>query len=203
MKSIILIACACFAIIQTSAPAQNVVTQEQQQSAVKVDLNTATERRIAELPGVGEVNARKIIAARPFASTADLAAAGVPQAVIEKIATLVTFSSASTAQAPSKERESILVAVPPRNIPAHVLDKNPAKPPRDNIDLNKASSQQLQELPGIDAKKALDIIAHRPYAAPSEITKAGFSPYEAQALLPFLYVSRPASTVPLNKPALK
>lgn len=193
MKSIILIASVCLALSQF-AYAQNEATQEQQQSAVKVDLNTATERRIAELPGVGEVNARKIIAGRPYSTLTDLAAAGVPQAVIDKISTLVTVGSAQ----PAKDRDSILVAVPPKNLPAHVLEKEQIKPPKDNIDLNRASAQQLQELPGVDAKKALEIIARRPYAAPSEITKAGFSPYEAQTLLPYLYVSRPASSFELH-----
>lgn len=41
---------------------------------------------------------------------------------------------------------------------------------RDNsVDINSASKEQLQALPGITAKVADSIVAHRPYANPSEL----------------------------------
>jgi DNA uptake protein ComE-like DNA-binding protein len=41
---------------------------------------------------------------------------------------------------------------------------------RDNsVDINSASKEQLQSLPGVTAKAADSIVAHRPYANPSEL----------------------------------
>ena len=58
-----------------------------------INLNTATQRELEALPGIGEVTARRIIASReadgPFANVDDLRRAGVRESVIEQIRTLV------------------------------------------------------------------------------------------------------------------
>lgn len=58
-----------------------------------INLNTATQRELEALPGIGEVTARRIIAAReadgPFANVDDLRRAGVRESVIEQIRSLV------------------------------------------------------------------------------------------------------------------
>jgi hypothetical protein len=58
----------------------------------KVDLNTATDKQLQDLPGIGDAYSKKIIAARPLRTTKDLAKLGIPAPTIEKIAPLVTFS---------------------------------------------------------------------------------------------------------------
>ena len=50
-----------------------------------IDLNSATTEELLTLPGVGEVTARKIVDGRPYKAVADLTAAGLPAATIEKI----------------------------------------------------------------------------------------------------------------------
>ncbi len=62
-----------------------------------MDLNTASQKDLEALPGVGEVTAKKIVGGRPYSSVADLSRAGVSQATINKISSMVTVSGGRTA----------------------------------------------------------------------------------------------------------
>jgi len=55
---------------------------------VKVNVNTASEKELATLPGVDMSLAKKIVAARPYEMLKDLSRAGVPAATIAKITAL-------------------------------------------------------------------------------------------------------------------
>jgi DNA uptake protein ComE-like DNA-binding protein len=76
----------------------------------KLDLNTASEKELRSLPGVGAVTARRIINNRPYASVEDLARAGVPPATITRIAPLAMAGpvpgTAGAAGAAMAEKES-------------------------------------------------------------------------------------------------
>src|SRR5208282_6140232 len=65
-----------------------------QASGAKVDLNSAGEKDLETLPGVGAATAKKIIAGRPYSSASDLSKAGVSAATIKKITPLVTVGNA-------------------------------------------------------------------------------------------------------------
>lgn len=68
-------------------------------TAAKVDLNTATEKDLDALPGVGAATAKKIIAGRPYSSVDGLSKAGISAATIKKITPLVIVSGSTAAAA--------------------------------------------------------------------------------------------------------
>jgi helix-hairpin-helix protein len=68
-------------------------------AAAPVDVNTASQKDLEALPGVGAATAKKIIANRPYSSVADLSRAKVSEKTIQKISPLVTVSAAPSAGA--------------------------------------------------------------------------------------------------------
>ena len=82
---------------------------QQQTSSSKVDLNTASEKELDALPGIGPATIKKIVANRPYSSVDDLKKAGVAQAQIDKIRPMVTVSApetSSTSNNDKKKKES-------------------------------------------------------------------------------------------------
>jgi DNA uptake protein ComE-like DNA-binding protein len=86
-----------------AAPAKSTVSKSAASSAKPaassapagpVDLNTASEKDLEELPGVGPATAKKIVSGRPYSSASDLSKAGVSAATIKKITPLVTVGNA-------------------------------------------------------------------------------------------------------------
>ena len=67
--------------------------------AKAVDLNTATAAELTAIPGIGDATAKKIIAARPYASVTDLSKAGLSAAQIDKVKSMVTVGGAAAAAA--------------------------------------------------------------------------------------------------------
>jgi len=121
--------------------ASNATAQASTKSAAtnaKVDLNTASEKDLESLPGVGSATAKKITAGRPYSSVDDLSKAGVSAGTIKKIAPLVMVSGGSAAAASTK-------AATPASHPSPAAPSQPAStsPPA-----KKVSTSSSQGSPG-------------------------------------------------------
>jgi DNA uptake protein ComE-like DNA-binding protein len=176
----------------------------------KVDLNTATQQELEALPGVGEATAKKIIAGRPYASISDLSKAGVPQSTIDKISSSVTVSKSKAkssekaaasdkAAASEKSAASEKPAASSKSATAEKSSKETAsskggkEAPASPVDLNTASEKDLEALPGVGPATAKKIVAGRPYASVSDLSKAGVSASQISKISSMVTVSSAAA----------
>ncbi len=184
---------------------------EAARKSAKVDLNTASQKELEDLPGVGAATAKKIINGRPYSSIDDLSKAGVPAVTIEKIRDLVTAGRSSGAargeKAASKtdrtdtKTKAAEPAPPSRTGSRSAGSKAPTTGP---VDLNTASEKELEDLPGVGRATAKKIIENRPYTSVADLSRAKISQKTIQKISPLVTVSSPApSAAPAPAPALE
>ena len=155
-----------------------------------IDLNSASEKELESIKGIGPALAKKIVAGRPYKSVDDLSKAGIPAKTIEAMKPLVkagasapAAAAAPPAKAPAKPKaakasaSAPAAAAPKATAPAV---KTPAKAaaataaklaPGQKVNLNKATKEQLEALPEIGAVKAQAIIDGRPYKKIDDVMK--------------------------------
>lgn len=149
-----------------------------------IDLNTASQKDIETLKGIGPATAKKIIDGRPYKSIEDLKKVGISDKTIESMKPLVKVGAVSTPAQPTPPSKPTVAPAPAKTpaetkaAPAQTAEK--AKPkaaapaklaPGQKVNINTATKEQLEALPEIGPAKAQAIIAARPFKNPEDIMK--------------------------------
>lgn len=114
-----------------------------------IDLNTASIDQLLAFPGIGRLYAEKIVQARPFESRSEL--------VTREVMPLSAYLAI---------RYELYVS---RRAEPAAASQSLAPLPEGTVDLNRASRDQLLDVPGIGIRYADRIIAGRPYRTEIEL----------------------------------
>ena len=139
-------------------------------SGALIDINTADQKTLESLPGVGKATAKAIVAGRPYKSIDDLKRVkGMSDAKIQAIQDKVTVGGAAASTASTAASQKATSAQKPATEKASKAASKLA--PGQRININTATKQEIEALPGIGPVKAQAIIDGRPYDKPEDIMK--------------------------------
>jgi competence protein ComEA len=196
LLSLALVISAAFILAMGVTPAQAAKKTDVQKSVSElVDINSASQKDLEDVKGVGPATAKKIIAGRPYKSVDELSKAGVSAKAIDSMKPFVTVGSAQSAPvAPAAIKAK--TAVKEKKAEGQ---KGVAVGP---VDINSASQKDLEAVKGVGPATAKKIIAGRPYKSVDELSKAGLSAKAVASIKPFVTVGS-AQTPPVAAAATK
>ena len=171
----ILLISAAFMLGTGTAPAQAAAkgADASKSAAPLVDINSASQKELEGLKGVGPATAKKIIDGRPYKSVDELSKAGLNAKAIESIKPFVTVGKAPSSAAKSPAP----AATAAKEVTKPVKEAKPAAKsastavPGAKVNINTADKAALEALPEIGPVKAQAIIDGRPYKTIEDIMK--------------------------------
>ena len=164
----------CAAVISTLVLGVKTVSFAQKKATevagTLIDINSADEKTLESLPGVGKSTAKAIVAGRPYKSVDDLKRVkGMSDAKIQALKDKVTVGGATTSTATTAASQK--AASTQKSATEKVSKAVPKLAPGQRININTATKQDIEALPGIGPAKAQAIIDNRPYSKPEDIMK--------------------------------
>ena len=174
-----------------AAPATQAKEQKAAEPGAPVNLNTANQKTLEALPGVGAATAKKIIANRPYKSLDELNKAGLSAKKIKSLKSSVTVGEAPAPAAPAAAKETRKKGEAAEPVPGAL------------VDLNTADQKALEALPGVGPATAKKIIAARPFKSVDDLSQIkGLTKAKVEALKDKVTVGPEKAAAPKAKPAV-